>query len=108
MFKDQFPATWAAVMKYRQMRAHYEPTGKCSQGATGEFPSALPATLPLAAAERQVAAPAACPSASFRLSITLADGDATSVRIARDGDALTATIALDRLAPLNRVGGGAR
>lgn len=108
MFKDQFPATWAAAMKYRQMQGHCEPTEECSHEAIGEFPTALPVALEVAAAESQVAAAAAGRSASFQLSITAADGDAIAIRIAREGDAITASVDLDRHVPLDRVGGRAR
>lgn len=106
MFKDQYPATWRAAVAYRREKERREEIKRSLLEATGWTPPEAPAT----ASETAPDAPeddATGPAPSARLSITVPEAAAVSIRIDRDGGALTATVALDGFLPSCDAGGRA-
>lgn len=99
MFKEQLPATWRAAMAYRRQQ------GRCDllEGRTIEPVGARPAAM--LATPKPTATRRGC---SLQLAITACDGGAIAIRIARNGNGLTATVDLDRHPLLDRVEGEAR
>lgn len=106
MFQDQYPATWRAAVAYRREKERREEIKRSLLEAIGWTPPEAPVTASeTASVAPEVAATGHAPS--LRLSITVPEAAAVSIRIDRDGGALTAAVALDGLLPSGDAGGRA-